>query len=263
MPDETRMNMDPAPGAPDANEDESRIRQFVSTPFSVRCNIVKVWHPLPSGFWGKLAKPEDAERGRRAERAAIVSVLAMAVVLVVGFSGVGIGTTLDGWYQCFPVVGKPAPRPTLDPKTLGWCFEFGRSFSAVFWTVGPSLAGWAFVRWLWIPMVVRNHPARAAAKTMAQHLGSVYLYVYLMICAGAVLMLVVARVAPAETAFIRWGFWCFLFGESFFVPGVMWIRLVLANQSAEVFGRFRIAWLAGYVVLFVVVPLYGMTLELD
>ena len=68
------------------------------------------------------------------------------------------------------------------------------------------------------------------------------------------------RVAPAETAFIRWCFWCVLFGESFFVPGVMWIRLVLADRSVEVFGRFRIALLAAYLALFVVVPIYGMAL---
>jgi hypothetical protein len=258
----SRVNIDPARAMPDTPEDYSRVRQFVRSPWSVRCNVVKVWRPLPAGLWTSLAEADDAMRARRAERVAVVSVLAMAAALVIGFSGMGVCAALGELYQCFPVVGTPSLSPTSDTTPLGLYFKLGLSFPAVFWAVGPSIAGWTLVRLFWIPSVVRNKPSRGAAITMTRYLGSVYLYVYLMICGGAVLLLVVARVAPAETTFIRWCFWCFLFGESFFVPGVMWIRLVLAEGSVEVFGRFRYALLAGYLVLFVVVPIYGMTFEL-
>lgn len=263
MRDGTQVNMDSSPGKVEAPDEESLMRKFVRTPFSVRCNVVKVWRPLPAGFWTTLIEPDDIVRARRAELLAVASVLAMAVALVVVFSGIGVSSTSGDSHQCFPLVGKPSLDPISDPAAPGLYFDLWLSFPAVFWAVGPSLAGWAFVRLLWIPAVVKKHPSRGAIIAIARHLGGVYLYVYAMICVGAVLMLPVARIAPAETAFIRWCFWCFLFGESFFVPGVMWIRLVLADRSSEIFGRARFALLAGYLALFVVAPIYGMTLELD
>ena len=210
------------------SDDESRVRQFVRTPFSVRCGIVKVWKALPAGFWTTLVTQPDARRARQAERLAILSLLAMAIALLVGFSGLGVAATSSGSYQRFPVVGSPSLEALSASASLGLYFELWLSLPAVFWTVGPSLAGWAFVRLFWIPMAVTSHPSRDAVMVMARHLSGVYLYVYVMIGAGAALMLLIARAAPAETAFIRWCLWCFLFGESFFVPGVMWIRLVLA-----------------------------------
>ncbi|MHC5110773.1 MAG: hypothetical protein ACYTHJ_12955 [Planctomycetota bacterium] len=259
----TDLNTDPSGAIPEVHDDASRIREFVRTHFSTRCNIVKVWRPFPDGLWKTLSTSEDNARARRAERGAVAFVLAMAAVLIVGFSGMSVGTESGGMYQGFPVVGSPTLEPTPLSMPLGWYFESWLSFTAVFWTVGPSLLGWALVRLIWIPAVIKRNPARDAALAMARHLGSVYLYVYLMIITGAALMVVMARLAPAPTAFFRWCLWCFLFGESFFVPGVMWIRLVLADRSSEVFGRYRIALLLVYLFLFVVVPIYGMTFELD
>lgn len=263
MDDGTSLNNVAAQAKLEAPDDRSRIRQFVRTPFSVRCNVVKVWRPLPAGLWTALVEPGDVARARRAERVAVVSVLIMAAALILGFSGIGVGTTSGDLYQRFPAVGTPSLASGSKPVPFGWHFESWLSFAAVFWAVGPPLAGWAFLRLCWIPLAARRHSSPRGTMAMARHLGGVYLYVYMMMCVGAVLLLIVARIAPAETAFIRWCFWCFLFGESFFVPGVMWIRLVLADRSGEVFGRFRIALLAAYVALFVAAPIYGMTFELD
>lgn len=56
---------------------------------------------------------------------------------------------------------------------------------------------------------------------------------------------------------------CFLFGESFFVPGAMWLRLVVLDQSGRVFGARRYRVLAVYLLLTVVIPIIGMVGELD
>ena len=73
------------------------------------------------------------------------------------------------------------------------------------------------------------------------------------------LMLVDAK----GTETFRWCFWCFLFGESFFVPGAMWLRLVILDQSGRVFGTRRYQILAVYLLLTVVIPIIGMAGELD
>ena len=63
------------------------IQQFVRTPFSVRCNVVKVWRTLPADFWTGLSGLDEQERAVRAERRAIVGVLVLAILLFGGFAG--------------------------------------------------------------------------------------------------------------------------------------------------------------------------------
>ena len=65
-------------------------------------------------------------------------------------------------------------------------------------------------------------------------------------------------VSPAGTETFRVCLWCFLFGESFFVPAVLWMRLVVNDLSGRVFGRARHVLLALYLAIFVVLPIVGM-----
>jgi hypothetical protein len=158
----------------------------------------------------------------------------------------------------FPLVGGVVAS---DAATLGWYFSPGQTLPALFWVVVPSLVGWAFVRALWIPLVAAGRATRTATLTFARHLSGVYFYVYVMLIVGALLLPLLTLLAPADTATLRWCLWCFLFGESFFVPGLMWARLVGRDSSGWVFGRQRYAVLAAYVVLFVVIPIVGMAVE--
>lgn len=186
----------------------------------------------------------------------------MAVLLMVGFSGIGLRTTADGESLCFPLLGRSVPVPESGPPGPGWYYVPGQSLSLAFWVVGPTLLGWAFVRRIWIPVVAAGKATRAATLTFARHLGAVYLYVYLMVGGGVVLMLPLVQWAPRSTEALRWYFWCFLFGESFFVPAAMWLRLAIHDTSGQVFGRHSWAVLVLYVTLFVVVPIVGMVQDL-
>ncbi len=238
------------------------VQQFVDTPFSVRCNVVKVWRPLPAAFWTGLTGHDEQQRAIRAERRAIVGTLVMAVLLFGGFAGVGYQATDGAVVTRFPLLGWSQPKPSPD-ASAGWCFDALESWRLAFWVVGPSTLGWAFVRVAWIPLVIRRRNERDAALAAARHLGSAYLYVYLMVIAGATLMVPLVALAPLGTEWFRWCFWCFLFGESFFVPGVMWSRLVLQDRSGAIFGRYRFALLGIYIALFVVLPIMGMAWELE
>lgn len=238
------------------------VLDFIRTPFHVRCNVVKAWRPLPENVWATLSQPEDCARAKRVERRALAGVTAMAVLLIAGFCSIGLRTTAGEESLCFPLLGKSRTVPENDPPGPGWYYAPGQSLSLAFWVVGPTLLGWAFVRLIWIPTVAAGKPTRTATLTFARHLGAVYLYVYLMVVSGAALMLPLILWAPKGTEGLRWYFWCFLFGESFFVPAAMWLRLAIHDASGQVFGRHRFAPLALYVTLFVVVPIVGMIQEL-
>ena len=110
---------------------------------------------------------------------------------------------------------------------------------------------------------MRNHPSGDSVIAFARHLLSVYLFVFVMIVVGAALMPALIRVSPDGTELFRWCLWCFLFGESFFVPAVMWGRFIIADRDGAVFGRCRIAGLTIYLLLFVVVPILGMVQQLE
>lgn len=243
--------------------DPAPARSFVRTPFAVRCNVVKVWRPLPADLWTTLSQPEDCARSKRVERRALAGVTVMAVMLMAGFSSVGLRTTAGEEDLCFPVLGKSLAVPENGSPDPGWYHAPGQSLSLGFWVVGPSLGGWVFVRLIWIPVVAARKPTREATLAFARHLGAVYLYVYLMIVAGAALMVPLIVLAPKGTEWLRWCFWCFLFGESFFVPTAMWLRLVICDSSGKVFGHYRFAIMAFHLTCFVVIPIFGMIQELD
>jgi hypothetical protein len=213
--------------------EHSAALEFVRTPFTVRCNVVKVWRPLPRDLWSLLGSQADVRESRRRERVALVAVLLMAVMIAAGSTGLG-----HRWLH--------APGPPV---------------AVALWVVVPPLMGWVFVRSVWIPLATVGQPAREAAKTFARHLSGVYLYVYLMIAVGAALVLLLARVAPAQTGVLRYCLWWFLFGESCFVPTVMWLRLVRNDSSGCVFGRSRNLVLVLYLISFVALPAVGMCLE--
>ncbi len=236
---------------------------FVRTPFAVRSNIVKVWRALPADLWVALSEPEDRIRSERIERRCLVGVVVMAVMLVVLFSSVGLRTIVNDEDGCFPLLGWSRPAPAGSATDLGWYYAPGQSLSLALWVVVPSLAGWVFVRLLWIPSVAAGKPTREATLATARHLAAVYLYVYLMIIVGAALLVPLVLLAPKGTETFRFCLWCFLFGESFFVPAVMWLRLVIRDSPGAVFGRYRYGLLALYMLSFVVIPLWGMIQELD
>ncbi len=238
------------------------VQQFVRTPFSVRCNVVKVWRPLPADFWTGLTARDEQQRAIRAERRALAGVLVLAILLFGVFAGMGYQATDGVVATRFPLLGWSQPNTSPD-ASAGWCFNALESWTLAFWVVGPSMLGWAFVRAAWIPLVIRRRNGCDAALAAARHLGSAYLYVYLMVVAGAALMIPLVALAPFSTEWLRWCFWCFLFGESFFVPCVMWSRLVMRDRSGAIFGRYRFALLGMYVALFVVLPIIGMVRELD
>ncbi len=247
--------MDHAPG-------RAAVLDFVRTPFAVRRNVVKVWRPLPAGIWTQLSAEADHAQSIRRERHAVAWVVLMGLMLVIGFSSVGFRTNLSEADLCFPLLGKSLAASVEVPPDPGWYYAPGQSVSLALWVVVPSLAGWVFVRLIWIPAVAAGQPARETTVAFARHLSGVYVYVYLMIVVGAALMPLLIILSPADTEMLRWCLWCFLFGESFFVPAAMWLRLVINDSSGQVFGRSRYAVLALYGTLFVVIPIGGMVQEL-
>ena len=68
--------------------------------------------------------------------------------------------------------------------------------------------------------------------------------------------------SPRGTETFRWCLWCFLFGESFFVPAAMWLRLLLHDSAGRVFGRRRLLVFSLYLTMCMVIPIYGMIQEL-
>ncbi len=245
------------------NSGRSAVLDFVRTPFTVRRNVVKVWRTIPSDLWIALGGADEGTRARRVERRAVAGVALMAAALMVGFSGMGVRAVDGDQSLLFSILGKSNPAPENGPTQAGWYFVPGRSIIMVFWVVVPSLLGWACVRLIWIPLVAAGNPTGQATLNMARHLGSVYLYVYMMIIGGALLMVPLTVLAPRGTEMFRWCFWCFLFGESFFVPAVMWLRLVVTDSTGRVFGSNRFVWMAVYLAAFVVVPIWGMAQLLD
>ena len=239
------------------------VLRFVQTPLSVRWKVVKLWRPLPEGLWTELSTPHDRALARRCERRAMVGVALMAAMLLIGFSGVGLRAVVGHDDRCFPLLGRSVAVLTEGLPGPGWYYMPGQSLSLAGWVVVPSLAGWMFVRMLWIPVVTSCQPTAGATLTLLRHLGSVYLLVYLMILVGLGLMLLLLLRSPQGTETFRGCLWCFLFGESFFVPAVMWSRLVVHDSTGLVFGRYRYALLAVYLMLFVVIPLGGMIQYLD
>ena len=189
--------------------DRAQVLEFVRTPFAIRCNLVKVWRPLPANIWTALSESQDRLRGIRYERQALVWVALMAILLLGGFSGAGLQTSIEGQDVCVPLVGR-SMTPVLDNgRSTDWCYIPGRSLTLVLWTVAPSLAGWACMRLVWIPAVAARRRTREATLSFARHLGSVYLHVYLMVIVGASTMPLFILVAPRETTFLRWCLWCF------------------------------------------------------
>ncbi len=244
--------------------ERTTAHDFVRTPFSVRRNVVKVWRPVPTGIWFELRTPSDRDLSIRRERTAAIGVAILVLVLIVGLGSIGLRADEHGALRCFPLIGKSlADTPSPSPASAGWYYAPGQSLVLVLWAVVPPLLGWASVRGLWIPLVVRRHASGYAAIVFARHLLSVYLFVFLMIVVGAALMPALILVSPVGTEFFRWCLWCFLFGESFFVPGVMWGRFVIADRDGFVFGRYRYGGLALYLLLFVITPILGMVQQLD
>jgi hypothetical protein len=242
--------------------DAASTRSFVRTPFAVRRHVIMVWRRLPSDLWTTLSQPGDRTRSVQVERRALGGVAVMAVVLIAGFSSVGLRITVDEADLCFPLLGWSVAAVDGSPDP-GWYYAPGQSLSLALWVVAPSLAGWALVRLIWIPMVVTGKPTAQAALAFARHLGAVYFYVYLMISVGAALMVPLVALAPRGTETFRWCLWCFLFGESFFVPAAMWLRMVIHDSSGQVFGRLRYAGLTLYMALCVAIPILGMVQELE
>lgn len=192
-----------------------------------------------------------------------MGVLLMAALLMTVLSGISYQPDSGLSQVTFSLIGKSYHAIHLETLDAGWHYQAWHSLSLTFWVVAPSLLGWAFFRLICIPLVTIGRATRQPTLTLLRHLSAVYLYVYAMVIAGAILMFPLILLAPAQTEWFRWCFWCFLFGESFFVPGAMWIRLVIHDRQGQVFGRYRFAWLILYLLLFVVVPICGMVQELD
>jgi hypothetical protein len=251
-----RQTVSELPEAAVADPGRAAVLAFCETPFAIRGNVVKVWKPLPAGLWTALGRPQDDAPARGRERGAFASVVLMCLFLAVAGSLVyRPARTAAG--EVYPVIGRPLAGQAGPATGPGWALAPGVSAVLLFWVIVPSLAGWAAVRLAWIPLC-----GGAAACNLARHLASVYAYVYLMITVGAVLMAALVAMAPASTATFRWWLWCFLFGESFFVPAVMWIRVVAADRNGAAFGRHRYAGLGVYLIACVVVPLIGMVIQL-
>lgn len=236
------------------------VLDFVRTALAVRCNIVKVWRPLPAGLWNSLRTPEDERISRQQERRAVACVGLMAAMLIGGFSSIGYRNQVQQTASCFPLLGPSFSLEGGRSAEPGWYWAPGQTTSLGLWIVVPTLAGWAFVRKIWIPSVTAGRPSQGAAMAMARHLSGVYLYVYLMIVAGAALMPLLILAGPERTETLRWCLRWFLFGESFFVPAVMYVRLVRNDASGAVFGRARQVVLAGYLIGCVAIPAAGVAL---
>ena len=240
------------------------IREFVRTPFAVRRNVVKVWQPLPAGLWTALTTQVDQLTAARRERTALVWVACLALVIVVGASVVELVQTGADDRVTYPLIGK-AESATASGRSDslgegGWRFVAGRSALPALWAVIPSLCGWGFVRLMWIPLASRGAAPvdRQAMAAFARFLSGVYLYVYAMITTGLLVSLILLATFPCGSDTFRWLLWLFLFGESFFVPALVWIRMVCGDSTGGVFGQRRYAVLIVYLILFVLVPIAGM-----
>ncbi len=236
------------------------VLDFVRTSLAFRCNIVKVWRPLPAGLWRVLETPGDELRSRRLEQQALACVGLMAVMLIGGFSSIGYRKQVEQTATCFPLLGPSFRLEGGQNADPGWYWAPGQSISLGLWIVVPTLAGWAFVRGIWIPFVAAGRPSQGATMAMARHLSGVYLYVYWMIVVGAGLMPLLILAGPERTETLRWCLRWFLFGGSFFVPAVMYVRLVRNDTSGAVFGRARQAVLTGYLIGCVAIPVAGMAM---
>lgn len=236
------------------------VLAFVRTPLAVRCNVVKVWRQFPEGLWSALDEPGDIRRSRQRERQAVVGVAIMVLLLLAVGSSLGYRTVVAGQKSLSPVIGPSLPAADAPASSAGWCYVPGLSLAPVLWVALPPLVGWGFVRLAWIPLVAADKSSFQSRLAFARHLSGTYLYVYLMILVGAGLMAVLTRFAPASTEAFRWYLWCFLFGESFFVPAAMWSRLVLNDRKGCVFGRFRHWILGAYGVAFVGIPTWAMVI---
>jgi len=234
------------------------VVDFIRTPFAVRCNVVKVWRPLPQNIWDQLSSPADVLQSRQWERRALFGIAIMVVILVAGFSNVGYRTHVANIVVSYPLLGASFASTGESHLTSGWFYAPGLSIRFALWTVVPPLVVWMMVRSIWIPMVAAGRPTRDATLAFARHLSGVYLYVYLMIVLGAALMPVLIQFDPVRTETLRWCLRWFLFGESFFVPALMWLRLVGNDASGQVFGRSRCAILVAYGAVIVVIPIMGM-----
>lgn len=252
---------------PADQSDATSVRSFVRSPFDVRCNVVKVWRPLPKDLWTGLCESQDRVIATRVERQSLIGVWLMASLLMMVISGIYFQPDTDSSMVSYPLIGKSFHAVDDELINSGWHYTWHsfhwHSISLAFWVVAPSLAGWAFFRLICIPLTTCRQSSGQSALTLARHLGAVYLYVYVMVIAGVALMIPLILLAPEKTEWFRWYFWCFLFGETFFVPAAMWIRLVIHDRQGQVFSRFRWMWLSLYLILTVVVPICGMVQELD
>lgn len=243
------------------------LEDFVRSPFSVRCNVVKVWRQLPHDLWTGLTEHGQRRRANSTEHRCIIATGALILVVLACASFAFPAPSDDGdALLAQPVIGWPFPLDRSagagDLAQADIIFVPGQARLVLLWTILPTLLGWLAVRGIWIPRITRRTDHHTAAIALAQNLAPVYQYVFMMIAAGAVLMVPVAFLWPASSQFLRWCFWCFLFGESFFVPGVMWSRFVLCDTAGDVFGKRRKVRLALYLIAFVVLPLLGMISEL-
>ncbi len=215
------------PGESAAESDYAAVSSFVRTSWTVRCNVVALWKPLPRGMWTLLRSSEDHVLSRKREQSCVIGVGVLAAMCI----------------------------------SIALCLAPERSFGLILWASVPPLLGWFSVRRLWLPRVASS-ANREATLSFARHLGGMYLYVYLVIALGVLLMLLLVWVAPDQTGTLRYCIsWC-LFGESFFVPAVTWLRLVVNDTSSEVFGRARRSMSAGYLILFVLVPSVGCVMQM-
>jgi hypothetical protein len=185
----------------------------------------------------------------------------MAAMLLAVFSNVGYRKQAGQATAGFPLMGPSFSLDSRGNPDNGWYWAPEQSKSLALWIVVPSLAGWALVRGMWIPFVAAGRPSQGAAMALARHLSGVYLYVYLMIVVGAALMPLLILAGPERTETLRWCLRWFLFGESFFVPAVMWSRLVMNDSSGGVFGKAGRFGLAGYIIVFVAIPIAGMLMK--
>lgn len=244
--------------------DSVPLEAFVRSPFSVRCNVVKVWRKLPADLWTGLNAEAQQRRAAQIERRCLITT-GMLILVVLACASLAFPAQSESGDAIVaqPVIGWPWPlKGDADASQADLIFVPQQARLVMLWTILPALLGWLAVRGAWIPRVTRETGHHTAAVALAQNLAPVYQYVFMMIAAGAVLLVPVAALWPASSQFLRWCVWCFLFGESFFVPGVMWSRLALSDTKGAVFGPRRKALLGLYLLAFVVVPLWGMISEL-
>lgn len=244
-------------------KNSSSVRSFVRSPFEVRCNVVKVWRPLPKDLWTGLTDSQDRVIAARIERRALIGVFLIASLLMTVLSGICYQSQTDASIVSYPLIGKSYPAIDYETSDTGWCYNAWHSISLIFWVVAPSIAGWVFFRLICIPISTIGLSNQQPTLTLIRHISAVYLYVYVIVILGLALMIPLIILAPAKTEIFRRGFWYLLFGESFFVPATMWIRLVIHDRQGQVFSRFRFIWLYLYLFMGVVVPIYGMVQELD